>query len=261
MDRFDLLGSAARRTLDHRAGGQRGHRQDVRAGRSGHPLCRRGVATLDQMLLITFSRAASQELRDRVRRQIVDAVAAFGDPQPGRRQPSDRASARGNPRGTAATAVERLRDALAAFDAATIATTHQFCQLVLNSLGVAGDTDAGVTLVESLDELVTEIVDDLYLRHFGRERDDPLLTYADALRLAREVVNNPATELRPKDPPTGLARRGLRQLRERRSGRTGDPQAAARHPRLRRPAQPTGRRAGRRRRAGSSRGCISGGRS
>ena len=38
-----------------------------------------GVATLDQMLLITFSRAATQELRDRVRRQIVDSVVAFDD--------------------------------------------------------------------------------------------------------------------------------------------------------------------------------------
>ena len=93
-----------------------------------------GVATLDQMLLITFSRAATQELRDRVRSQLVDAAAA--EERPEHRQ--------------------RLRDALAAFDAATIATTHQFCQLVLRSLGVAGDTDSGVTLVESLDELVTE---------------------------------------------------------------------------------------------------------
>ncbi len=89
---------------------------------------------------------------------------------------------------------------MAAFDAATIATTHQFCQMVLKSLGVAGDSDSGVTLVESLDELVTEIVDDLYLRQFGHERDDPLLSYADALRLAREVVKHPATELRPSDP-------------------------------------------------------------
>ena len=137
-----------------------------------------GAATLDQMLLITFSRAATQELRDRVRRQLVEAAAA--EELPDRRR--------------------RLRDALAAFDAATIATTHQFCQLVLRSLGVAGDTDAGVQLVESLDELVTEIVDDLYLRHFGREREDPLLAYADALKLAREVVSKPATELRPKDP-------------------------------------------------------------
>ena len=39
-----------------------------------------GDATLDQMLLITFGRAATQELRDRVRRQIADAVMAFDDP-------------------------------------------------------------------------------------------------------------------------------------------------------------------------------------
>ena len=64
-----------------------------------------------------------------------------------------------------------MRDALAAFDAATIATTHQFCQLVLRSLGVAGDTDAGATLVESLDDLVVEVVDDVYLRRFGNRAD------------------------------------------------------------------------------------------
>lgn len=43
-----------------------------------------GVATLDQMLLITFGRAASQELRDRVRGQIVDALRAFADPSTAR---------------------------------------------------------------------------------------------------------------------------------------------------------------------------------
>ena len=66
----------------------------------------------------------------------------------------------------------RLRDALASFDAATIATTHQFCQTVLRSLGVAGDTDTGATLVESLDELVVEVVDDVYLHRFGQLTDD-----------------------------------------------------------------------------------------
>ena len=163
-------------------------------------------ATLDQMLLITFSRSATQELRDRVRRQIVDAVVAFDDPSlAGDNQvikhllecdADERVLRR-----------QRLRDALATFDAATIATTHQFCQMVLKSLGVAGDSDTGVTLVESLDELVTELVDDLYLRHFGQERDDPLLSYADALDLAREVVKHPATELRPEgaDPDSRAA--------------------------------------------------------
>src|SRR5262249_12964255 len=54
-----------------------------------------------------------------------------------------------------------------------------------------------------IDELVNEIVDDLYLAHFGQQRDDPLLAYRDALRLAREVANNPATQLRPLDPTPG----------------------------------------------------------
>ncbi|MGV0741077.1 exodeoxyribonuclease V subunit beta [Mycolicibacterium sp. XJ870] len=154
-----------------------------------------GAATLDQMLLITFGRAASQELRERVRGQIVDALAALQDPTRAANDLEEYLVATDQQ-----VRKQRLRDALAGFDAATIATTHQFCQIVLKSLGVAGDSDSGVTLVESLDDLVCEIVDDLYLAHFGTQRDDPELAYAEALKLARVVVNNPATELRPVDP-------------------------------------------------------------
>ncbi|MBX7432244.1 exodeoxyribonuclease V subunit beta [Mycobacterium sp. Y57] len=158
-----------------------------------------GLATLDEMLLITFSRAASQELRERVRGQILEALRAFDDPTLGDGNelvahlvdvtPTERDARR-----------ERLRDALAGFDAATIATTHQFCHLVLKSLGVAGDTDAGVTLVETLDDLVAEIVDDLYLAHFGGGTTDPVLTRGEALTLASEVVKNPHAQLRPHRP-------------------------------------------------------------
>ena len=163
-----------------------------------------GKATLDQMLLITFSRAATQELRDRVRRQIALAAAAFdnrdlvGDNQVVAQllqgSPEELARRRTN-----------LIDALAGFDAATIATVHQFCRLVLTSLGVAGDTDSGVELVESLDELISEIVDDLYLARFGRDRDEPAISYRHARTLARAVAGNPATELRPREPEPGTA--------------------------------------------------------
>jgi exodeoxyribonuclease V beta subunit len=44
-----------------------------------------GVTTLDQMLLITFNRAASRELRERVRAQIAKAVAVVDDEQGARR--------------------------------------------------------------------------------------------------------------------------------------------------------------------------------
>lgn len=161
-----------------------------------------GVATLDQMLLITFSRTATQELRDRVRRQIADALAALSDREPADGNELLAHLLTGTPEELESRRT-KLADALAGFDAATIATIHQFCNLVLGSLGVAGDTDAGAELVESLDDLVTEVVDDLYLARFGREREQSPLTYDQALRLAREVVNNPSTELRPRYPEPG----------------------------------------------------------
>ncbi|WGL52389.1 UvrD-helicase domain-containing protein [Nocardioides sp. BP30] len=163
-----------------------------------------GRASIDQLLVITFGRAASQELRERVRAQLVAAQRAFDTGDAGDSSllahlldcdPEERGRRR-----------LRLRDALADFDAATIATTHQFCQLVLRSLGVAGDTDAGATLVDSLDDLVVEVVDDLYLGRFGRLRERPPFGRDDALALARKVVGDPQAELAPADQQTGSAR-------------------------------------------------------
>ncbi|MEU0264634.1 UvrD-helicase domain-containing protein [Nocardioides sp. NPDC006303] len=168
-----------------------------------------GEATLDEILAITFGRAASQELRDRVRSHLVEAERAFAAAVAGQRPtpldahlellldvPDEEIGVRH----------ERVRDALASFDGATIATTHQFCQLVLRSLGVAGDTDAGAELVESLDELVVEVVDDLYLKWFGEARERPPFDRDDALGLARTAVEDPQSVLAPapaEDPVAG----------------------------------------------------------
>lgn len=169
-----------------------------------------GAATLDDMLLITFSRAATQELRERVRDQIVEAVAAFsaGGPAPSDANQLITYLLTGTDE-ERRQRQHRLRTALAGFDAATIATTHQFCQIVLKSLGVAGDTDAGVTLVEDLGDLVGEIVDDVYLRHFGDADTAPVLSRKAALELATVVVAKAGTRLVPDDPgldPAAAAR-------------------------------------------------------
>ncbi|MEZ5096430.1 MAG: UvrD-helicase domain-containing protein [Nocardioides sp.] len=154
-----------------------------------------GHARLDELLVITFGRAASQELRERVRAQLVAAERALADPasaDPGHQlltllldaDDAERAVRR-----------RRLREALADFDGATIATTHQFCQLVLRSLGVAGDTDAGAALVESLDDLVEEVVDDLYLQRFGALAERPPFDRAAALTLAYRAIGDPQATL------------------------------------------------------------------
>ena len=74
---------------------------------------------------------------------------------------------------------------------------------MLRSLGVAGDSDGGLTLVESLDELVGEVVDDLYLARFGHQKELPVITREQALAMAREVVANPHTLLTPVAPAPG----------------------------------------------------------
>ncbi len=88
--------------------------------------------------------------------------------------------------------------ALAAFDEATVVTIHQFCQQMLIGLGTAGDLDNGAELVENLDDLITEVVDDLYLRKWGTPgAPPPTMTRTDARALAADVVNDGRAVLVP----------------------------------------------------------------
>jgi exodeoxyribonuclease V beta subunit len=188
MDAFDLSGPLPTGTTLLEASAGTGKTFTVAA------LVARYVAEddvpLDQLLVITFGRAASQELRERVREQLVAAERALADPASADRAHPVVARLLDAPAAEVAERHRRLRDALASFDSATIATTHQFCQTVLRSLGIAGDTDTGATLVESLDELVVEVVDDVYLRRFGQLTSDPPFTREAALTLARTVVGD-----------------------------------------------------------------------
>ncbi|WP_435769111.1 UvrD-helicase domain-containing protein [Nocardioides sp. SYSU DS0651] len=160
---------------------------------------------LEQLLVVTFGRAASQELREQVRHQLVEAERALGDdPALGPAEVTDviehlldcdEAERRLRHR--------RVSQALADFDAATIATIHQFCSMVLDSLGVAGDTDARARLVEDLDDLLVEVVDDLYLRAFASlpEGQQPTFSHAEALAIARAAVGDPQARLEPTGVP------------------------------------------------------------
>lgn len=77
MDRFELLGPLPREgtttVLEASAGTGKTF---ALAGLVTRYLAET-AATLDEMLLITFNRAASRELRERVRGQIVEAVGAL----------------------------------------------------------------------------------------------------------------------------------------------------------------------------------------
>jgi exodeoxyribonuclease V beta subunit len=162
-----------------------------------------GAADLREVLLITFGRAATRELRERVRERLVEArdVLSLG-PGP-HDDPLLAYLATGNP-DEVATRHARLAAACADFDAATIATTHGFCQLVIRSLGTAADADPTTELLEDLGDLVEEVALDLYLRRWA-PGGDPLFYEADALSIAREATLDSHAQLLPVDDPDETA--------------------------------------------------------
>ncbi|MEO7371757.1 MAG: UvrD-helicase domain-containing protein, partial [Ilumatobacteraceae bacterium] len=170
---------------------------------------------LDELLVVTFTRKATGELRERVWLRLAEAahtLAANGV------NTSDEVLVHLR-RGTATEVAARrtnLQRALSNFDAATIATTHGFCQQVLASLGVAGDAERGLELVEDVGDLVTDAVDDLFVRRF-HAGTDVLFNRKTALAIATAVVGNPDCEIAAVDPDEAdrLRRRFAVTLRER----------------------------------------------
>ena len=157
---------------------------------------------LDQVLMVTFTRMATGELRERVRERLVSAEhglerALAGAP------PEDDAIVGLLASGSEAEVRlrrERLVKALAGFDSATIATTHGFCQEVLGGLGVVGDVEPDTTFVEDISDLRQEVVEDLYVRRFHRH-GDPQFPLAQALEIARAAIDNPDAPIEPAGAP------------------------------------------------------------
>ncbi len=166
----------------------------------------RYVAELDvrlpELLLVTFGRAATTELRDRVRSRLVEVERALRSDDA--RSSSDDVVALLADAGPDEVEVRRARlaRALAEFDAATITTTHGFCQQMLAMLGTTADVDHDATLLPDVADLEAEVVDDLYLRKYAPEAS-PLVSIADARELAHAAISDPVADLEPSDAEPG----------------------------------------------------------
>ena len=183
-----------------------------------------GHATLPQVMLVTFGREATRELRERVRERFVRTERGLADPVAARcgDDPVTRSLADADDDEVARRRA-RLTAALAGFDAATIATTHQFCQDMLTGLGIVGDTDPDGTFVERIDDVVTEVVDDFYLRKYAIPgAPAPDFDRRTALEIGRAVVGDPSAGIAPDQDIPGPAgarasfARAVRQEVERR---------------------------------------------
>lgn len=120
---------------------------------------------VDKILVVTFTEAATEELRHRIRRRLREALTAFQ--QPKSQESKDEVLAGLIARcEDKSDAILRLTNALRGFDEAAIFTIHSFCRQMLQDnafeSGVLFDTE----LVDDQSPLLREIVEDFWRQHF-----------------------------------------------------------------------------------------------
>ena len=118
--------------------------------------------TIDQILVVTFTEAATEELRDRIRRRLREALTAFEQGKTGDEVLAGLMAH--NP--DHIQAIFRLTNALRGFDEAAIFTIHSFCRQMLEENAFESGVLFDIELVSDQSHLLREIVEDFWRQHF-----------------------------------------------------------------------------------------------
>jgi exodeoxyribonuclease V beta subunit len=148
-------------------------------------------ATVREILVVTFTEAATGELRGRIRQMLADALAAFAA---GASEDRFFAGLLARHASSTAGVRRRLDAALRGFDEAPIYTIHGFCQRTLKDRAVESGALFDTELIQDQFGLLQEIADDYWRTHFypapalllgsvleGNLGPDPLLKLFEAI--------------------------------------------------------------------------------
>lgn len=123
---------------------------------------------VDQILVVTFTRAATAELRDRIRRRLreaLDYIEGRGEADPQLAQLLARLDHKD--------LRQQLLDALTRMDEAAIHTIHGFCQRMLKEHAFEAGAEFEVELLENETSLSRQIMEDFWRRRFyGAAREE-----------------------------------------------------------------------------------------
>ncbi|MCP4582927.1 MAG: exodeoxyribonuclease V subunit beta [candidate division Zixibacteria bacterium] len=117
---------------------------------------------VSEILVVTFTKAATEELKDRIRGKLRGTIAAF---KSGRSDDPTLAELVKNS-GDSRDAIRRLQAALRGFDEAAIFTIHGFCQRMLHDNAFESGSLFDTELIVNQWALLREIVDDFWRKYF-----------------------------------------------------------------------------------------------
>lgn len=149
---------------------------------------------LRSILLITFTRKAARELRERLRARLTAALVVVRDGAPAGPDPIGDALLAGDP----AVVCARLEEALAEFDAAAISTIHEFAGAMLSRLGLLAGRSPRVELLADESGVLSPVADDLYLARYGNHPAPPF-SRQDGAAIAAAAIRSSCAAIVP-DP-------------------------------------------------------------
>lgn len=157
-----------------------------------------------KILVVTFTEAATKELRDRIRRNLNTALRALDDPRACPDETVGRIIPAVLKTTQKAVAAERLHRAVICFDEASIFTIHGFCKRVLDENAFESAIMFDTALVTDQAAFIQEITDDFWRRRFADSTfflnavaDRKGLTYQSLTALAGSLISKPTLTLVP----------------------------------------------------------------
>jgi exodeoxyribonuclease V beta subunit len=165
---------------------------------------------VDEILVVTYTVAATEELKDRIRRKLRETLRAFSTGQ------AEDSFLQGllekYPDGMHRIVVsDRLAMAIRNFDEAAIYTIHGFCQRMLHECAFESRFLFDTQLVTDQQRLKEEVIQDFWRRHFY-DGIPELVGYAltqgyspeSFLKLFGREISNPDIKVIPEDYPPSL---------------------------------------------------------
>ncbi len=166
---------------------------------------------ISRILVVTFTKAAAAELRDRIRARLAQVAETLRHVMAGEAfMAGDDAVLLHLVSGSDAVLkqrFERIERSLAEFDTATIGTIHSFAQTLLSEQGVAAPTNPDATLTEDTEVAADEALADILARR--GTQDLPAVNPKTVVGVAQLALKKPDTVLSPTRQEIDAARATL----------------------------------------------------